>query len=77
MIVDGSEVESSSDGKWEYRRLRIPPDISRRAAAIQLAIHAEFSGWELSNVSLYSDGTRRVCLRRKYVPAAGLPGFAT
>ncbi|WP_219994448.1 DUF5703 family protein [Actinokineospora spheciospongiae] len=56
--------------------LRLPPGVSRLTAATQLSIHAEFAGWELSNVRLYSDGTRKVVLRRKRrnVP---LPGIIT
>jgi hypothetical protein len=70
-IASGSVV----DGGWEYRPLRLPPGVSRPAAATQLAIHAEFSGWELSTVRLYADGSRRVWLRRRHQPAlAGLPG---
>jgi hypothetical protein len=53
------------DGDWEYRGLRLPPGVSRRTAATQLAIHAEFAGWELSRVLLYGDGTRKIWLRRK------------
>lgn len=68
--------EAVVDGDWEYRRLRLPAGVSRRAAAIQLSIHAEFAGWELSNVRLYSDGTRRIWLRRKRTLAA-LPGLIT
>ncbi|GAB3484568.1 DUF5703 family protein [Amycolatopsis cihanbeyliensis] len=63
------------DEDWEYRRLQLPPGVSRLSAALQLSIQAEFAGWELSNVRLYSDGTRRVWLRRKRtLAAAGLPG---
>lgn len=61
--------EAVVDEDWEYRRLQLPPGLSRRAAATQLSIHAEFAGWELSTVRLYSDGTRRVWLRRKRQPA--------
>jgi hypothetical protein len=63
--------EAVVDEDWEYRRLQLPPGLSRRAAATQLSIHAEFAGWELSTVRLYSEGTRRVWLRRKRQPAAG------
>ncbi|MFC3452471.1 DUF5703 family protein [Amycolatopsis speibonae] len=69
-VVDEAVVE----GDWEYRRLQLPPGVSRRAAATQLSIHAEFAGWELSTVRLYSDGTRRVWLRRKRT-ATPLPGI--
>ncbi|MFD9890336.1 DUF5703 family protein [Amycolatopsis sp. NPDC058986] len=66
--------EAVVEGDWEYRRLRLPPGVSRRAAATQLSIHAEFAGWELSTVRLYADGSRRIWLRRKRQPAlAGLP----
>ncbi|HVV14727.1 DUF5703 family protein [Amycolatopsis sp.] len=63
------QQEAVVDEDWEYRRLQLPPGVSRRAAATQLSIHAEFAGWELSTVRLYSDGTRRVWLRRKRRPA--------
>jgi len=65
-----------TDEDWEYMPLRLPPGVSRLTAATQLSIHAEFAGWELSNVRLYSDGTRKVVLRRKRrnVP---LPGIIT
>lgn len=53
------------DGDWEYRPLRLPAGVSRRTAATQLAIQAEFAGWELSRVLLFSDGTRKVWLRRR------------
>jgi hypothetical protein len=73
-----TDREAVVDEKWEYRRLQLPPGVSRLTAAVQLSIQAEFSGWELSNVRLYSDGTRRVWLRRKRaLAAAGLPGPIT
>ena len=64
------------EGDWEYRPLRLPAAVSRRAAAIQLAVQAEFAGWELSRVLLFADGTRKVWLRRKRT-AAGMPGLMT
>ena len=68
--------EGVADGDWEYRPLRLPPGVSRRTAATQLSIHAEFAGWELSRVLLYGDGTRKVWLRRRRT-AASLPGLST
>jgi hypothetical protein len=68
--------EAVVEGDWEYRRMQLPPGVSRRAAATQLSIHAEFAGWELSNVRLYSDGTRKIWLRRKKTAAShALPGL--
>ena len=70
--------EAVVEGDWEYRRLQIPAGVSRRAAATQLSIHAEFAGWELSTVRLYADGTRRIWLRRKRTATStGLPGLIT
>ncbi|GGM73793.1 hypothetical protein GCM10012275_50620 [Longimycelium tulufanense] len=64
------------DGDWEYQPLRLPPGVSRLTAATQLAVHAEFAGWELSRVLLYSDGTRKVWLRRRRT-ATCVPGLIT
>lgn len=61
---------------WEYHPLRLPPDVSRLTASVQLAIQAEYGGWELSRVRLYADGTRRVVLRRRRTGRT-LPGPAT
>ncbi|HVK20925.1 MAG TPA: DUF5703 family protein [Actinokineospora sp.] len=73
-MTDG--VNGVVEGDWEYRPLRLPPGVSRLTAATQLSIHAEFAGWELSNVRLYSDGTRKIWLRRKR-RARPLPGLIT
>jgi hypothetical protein len=52
---------------YEYVPLRLPPNVDRMTAAAQLAIQAEFSGWELARVRLFRDGTRQVVLRRRLV----------
>ena len=62
---DGVDGECSVDGEWEYRPLRLPPDVSRVTASVRLAIQAEFGGWELSRVRLYPGGVRKVWLRRR------------
>ena len=41
---------------YEYAPLRLPSNVDRGAAAAQLAIQAEFSGWELARVQLFRDG---------------------
>jgi Family of unknown function (DUF5703) len=61
--VDGDGLD------WEYQPLRLPREVSRRAAATQLAVQAEFAGWELSRVRMYRDGTRTVWLRRRRTAA--------
>lgn len=67
--VDGDDLD------WEYQPLRLPPAVSRLTAATQLAVQAEFAGWELSRVRLYSDGTRTVWLRRRRASVAQ-PGLS-
>jgi hypothetical protein len=37
-----------------------------------LSIEAEYRGWELTRVRLYTDGSRRVLLRRKKIRAEGM-----
>ncbi len=61
------EVELSADHAEDYEwiPLRLPPEVTRVTASTRLAIEAEFRGWELSRVRLYTDGSRRVLLRRK------------
>ncbi len=70
----GWEVSASDD--WEYVPLRLPPDVTRVTASMRLAIQAEFGGWELSRVRLYTDGSRRVLLKRKktahHIPEPGI-----
>jgi hypothetical protein len=68
--------EGVIDGDWEYRPLRLPAGVSRRTATTQLAIHAEFAGWELARTLLYGDGSRRVWLRRRRT-ADSMPGVIT
>lgn len=61
----GVMEEDSADGEWEYRPLRLPPEVSRLTASVRLGIQAEFGGWELSRVRLYPGGERKVLLRRR------------
>ena len=63
-LVSGGQ-DSGMD--YEYAPLRLPPNVDRMTAAAQLAIQAEFSGWELARVRLFRDGTRQVVLRRRLV----------
>ncbi|WP_237421696.1 DUF5703 family protein [Gordonia sp. SID5947] len=61
----GWEVSSDTH---ECVLLSLPPDVTRISASMRLSIEAEFGGWELKRVRLYSDGTRKVLLRRKKPP---------
>lgn len=62
--------ESESDDDYDYYPLRLPPEITRITASLRLSIQAEFGGWELTRVRLYTDGSRRVLLRRKKLRGA-------
>ncbi|OBJ73567.1 DUF5703 family protein [Mycobacterium sp. 1274756.6] len=62
----GWEVDLSDDYEWVP--LRLPPDVTRLSASIRLSIEAEYRGWELTRVRLYTDGSRRVLLRRRKTP---------
>lgn len=74
--LDGpGETPGGDLSGYEYQPLRLPPGVSRMTAATQLAVQAEFAGWELSRVRLYADGTRTVWLRRRRTSAAQ-PGLS-
>jgi Family of unknown function (DUF5703) len=51
--------------EYEWAPLRLPPEVTRLNASTRLSIEAEYRGWELTRVRLYTDGSRRVLLRRK------------
>ena len=59
----GWDTEMSDDYEWVP--LRLPPEVTRISASTRLSIEAEYRGWELTRVRLYTDGSRRVLLRRK------------
>jgi hypothetical protein len=60
--------------EYEWVPLRLPPDVTRVSASTRLSIEAEYRGWELTRVRLYTDGSRRVLLRRKKSAATPLAG---
>ena len=47
------EVELSDD--YEWIPLRLPPEVTRISASTRLSIEAEYRGWELTRVRLYTD----------------------
>ncbi len=61
--------------QYEYRAVTIPRHATREQARDMLAIHAEYGGWELTRPAIYSDGKRRVTVRRRVRP--DLPPLAT
>ncbi|GAA4051253.1 DUF5703 family protein [Nonomuraea sp. NPDC050663] len=50
---------------YSYMDIYIPRGISREAARQLLTEHAEHGHWELARTRIYSDGSRRVRLRRR------------
>ena len=62
-MPQGWDKDLSDD--YEWIPLRLPPDLTRISASTRLSIEAEYRGWELTRVRLYTDGSRRVLLRRK------------
>jgi hypothetical protein len=71
-------VAEASDSDYEYAPLRIPADVNRVTAAVQLSLQAEFGGWELARVARYADGTRLATLRRRRRPGPlPLPKLST
>jgi Family of unknown function (DUF5703) len=57
--------DSELSDEYEWVPLRLPPEVTRLSASTRLSIEAEYGGWELTRVRLYTDGSRRVLLRRK------------
>ena len=68
----GWETELSDD--YEWIPLRLPPEVTRIGASTRLSIEAEYRGWELTRVRLYTDGSRRVLLRRKKSAVTAISG---
>ncbi len=60
-----SKAVADDPGDYEWIPLRLPPEVTRVNASIRLSIEAEYRGWELTRVRLYTDGSRRVLLRRR------------
>ncbi|MGE2736996.1 DUF5703 family protein [Mycolicibacterium vaccae] len=60
-----TKAVAEDSGEYEWIPLRLPPEVTRVSASVRLSIEAEYRGWELTRVRLYTDGSRRVLLRRK------------
>jgi hypothetical protein len=59
------DIAADLSDDYEWIPLRLPPDLTRINASTRLSIEAEYRGWELTRVRLYTDGSRRVLLRRR------------
>jgi hypothetical protein len=67
------EWKTDLSDDYEWAPLRLPPEVTRVSASTRLSIEAEYRGWELTRVRLYTDGSRRVLLRRKKTRADNVP----
>ena len=74
-----AKPQFSEAAKAEIDRICKQYPAERRKSAMLPVLHiaqAEFGGWELSRVRLYTDGSRRVLLKRKktahHVPEPGI-----
>jgi hypothetical protein len=74
--MTAARAEDGAEADWEYAPLRIPAEVTRMSAAAQLSLQAEFGGWELARVVKFTDGSRRVMLRRKRRPGLPLPDLS-
>ena len=66
-----AEWDTDMSDDYEWAPLRLPPEVTRVSASTRLSIEAEYRGWELTRVRLYTDGSRRVLLRRRKFPLDG------
>jgi len=53
--------------EYEFDRFWLPRTQSRTTVCRLLTDRAEYGGWELDRLRLFSDGTRRVVLRRRII----------
>ena len=51
--------------EWEYRAVHLPIGATARHAREVLGLHAEFGGWELLSHAVWTDGRRKITVRRK------------
>jgi hypothetical protein len=50
---------------YEYRAVMVPAGASREQTRDLLVIHAEYGDWELAHHMVWSDGRRKVTVRRR------------
>lgn len=60
--------------EYEYRAVRVPSGATRDELRQLLAINAEYGGWELLRHQIWTDGRRKVTVRRR-LTREPLPSF--
>jgi hypothetical protein len=53
--------------EYEFVDVYVPRGVTRKEATRLLTDHAEYGYWELDRLSLRSDGSRRVRLKRRII----------
>ncbi len=74
----GWDSRADLSDEYEWIPLRLPPDLTRISASTRLSIEAEYRGWELTRVRLYTDGSTAGAAAPQEVRArrGGYPGAA-
>ena len=60
---------------YEFRSVHLPVGASASHVREVLGLHAEFGGWELLSHAVWSDGRRKITVRRRLRPSLE-PGAA-
>jgi hypothetical protein len=58
-------VHNYAVADYEYRAVMVPAGASREQTRDLLTIHAEYGDWELAHHAVWSDGRRKVTVRRR------------
>jgi hypothetical protein len=58
-------VHNCAVADYEYRAVMVPAGASRDQTRDLLVIHAEYGDWELAHHAVWSDGRRKVTVRRR------------
>jgi len=59
--------------EYSYRMVYLPRGTSRDAARRILTDHAEHGDWELTQLRLFADGSRKATLRRQIIRVVRTP----
>ena len=60
--------------EYEYRAISVPPMTTREELRQLLSINAEYGGWELARHQIWTNGRRKVTVRRR-LSREPLPSF--
>ena len=58
---------------YEYRAVQVPPRTTREELRQLLCINAEYGDWELAKTQIWTDGRRKVTVRRRATANPAVP----